>query len=268
MAKALTRPLLRPVQPEVPRSKFNRTAIIPAPAPPPAIPPRPCGLLDTASVETICHVARETWVATDAPSRTRSRDAGLRSLLDHLAAQYGETWQLRFEAAGLNARGRPVRDLAVGDGPRAWMTQGLEALFCLRVLQPSLEAFRSNMFQDYPKAFLPAQQDPTLEGFFSAVESLDVARHWKRRAVFDVTTALTTQGIAYADLTPEAFLHYSRTTRDSGLASYSYSTYVGHLAWEVMHQAGHFPRSVPSTLSLDPPSDPPPVDKESRRGAC
>ncbi|TDB91231.1 site-specific integrase [Actinomadura sp. KC216] len=220
----------------------------PAPAPAPAVPPRPRGILDAATIEEICQVATVTWRSTDAPSRTRSRASGLRRLLGRLATQPGETWQERFESSGLNARARPVRDLAVGDGPRAWMTQGLEALFCLRILQPTLEAFRSNHFTDYPKAFRTAQQDDVLEGFFAAVEAADVARHWKRRAVFDVSAALTTQGIAFADLTPEAFLHHARITRDGGLAAYSYSTYVGHLAWQVMHEMGHFLPSVPSTL--------------------
>ncbi|UYM05632.1 site-specific integrase [Solicola gregarius] len=222
--------------------------MIAAPAPTPEVPPRPAGVLDAADIDTIRGVARELWAATDAPSRTRSRDTGLRRLLGHLADSPGQWWQERFDAAGLNVRGRAVRDLAEGEGPRAWMTQGLEALFCLRVLQPTLEAFRSNQFPDYPGAFRIAQRDPDLEAFFTVVDCQDVTRHWKRRAVFDVAAALTVGGIAFADLTPEAFLHHARTTRDAGLASYSYSTYVGHLAWDVMHQMGHFPAQTPGTL--------------------
>jgi integrase len=248
VAKKLTRPKLRPARPEVPRTRFTKPAVIAAPAPAPQVPPRPRGVLDSADIETIRRVARETWTATDAPSRTRSRDSGLRRLLSHLAEQPGETWQKRFDAAGLNVRGRPVRDLAVGEGQRPWMTQGLEALFCLRILQPTLEAFRSNHFHDYPRAFRIAQHDPGLEGFSAVVDAAEVAQHWKRRAVFDVAGALTVQGIAFVDLTPEAFLYYARAMRDAGLASYSYSTYIGHLAWEVMHQMGHFPTSVPTTL--------------------
>ncbi|NYE71884.1 tyrosine-type recombinase/integrase [Microlunatus parietis] len=128
------------------------------------------------------------------------------------------------------------------------MTQALEALLSLRIIQPTLEAFRSNLFRDYPLSFRTAQRDPELDKFFAAVEDRVISRHWKRRAVFDVSAALTIQGIALADLTPEAFLHYARTTRDAGLASYSYSTYVGHLAWEILHEMGQFPGSVPSTL--------------------
>ncbi|MEY9965937.1 site-specific recombinase XerD [Streptacidiphilus sp. MAP12-16] len=248
MARTLTRPKLRPAQPEVPKSKFDRNAIDAAPAPAPEIPPRPCGVLDCADAEQIRAVAKSAFGPTDAPSRTRSRDSGLRTLLDHLASFPGTTWQERWQTSGLNTRGRPVRDLAEGDGPRAWMTQGLEALFCLRIIQPTLEAFRSNQFTEYPKAFHTAQQDPALEAFFTAVEATGTSRHWKRRAVFDVCTALTTQGIAFADLTPEAFLHYARTTRDAALSAYSYATYVGHLAWQVMHETGHFPNSAPSTL--------------------
>ncbi|MFJ9914713.1 tyrosine-type recombinase/integrase [Actinacidiphila glaucinigra] len=205
-------------------------------------------MLDDASIDTVRRIAKETWAATDAPSRTRSRDGGLQRLLAHLAEHPGRSWQERFEAAGFNVRGKPVRELAVGEGPRAWMTQGLEALFSLRIIQPTLEAFRTNNFHAFPPAFRTAQQDPALEAFFAAVDACETSPHWKRRATFDVTSALTIQGIAFTDLTPEAFLHHARAMRESGMSAYSYATYVGHLAWEVMHRIGHFPGSVPSTL--------------------
>lgn len=248
MARTMTRPKPRPARPEVPRTKFATSAVIAAPAPAPAVPPRPAGALDTADIDTIRSAAQNTWSTTDAPSRTRSRDSGLRRLLTQLADSPGQCWQERFDTAGLNVRGRPVRDLADGEGPRAWMTQGLEALFCLRIVQPTLEAFRSNQFPHYPAAFRTAQHDPDLEAYFTAVDRQDVAPHWKRRAGYDVAATLTIHGIAFADLTPAVFLHYARATRDAGLAAYSYSTYVGHLAWEVMHQMGHFPAETPGTL--------------------
>ncbi|MGF6887783.1 hypothetical protein ABIA39_006112 [Nocardia sp. GAS34] len=109
------------------------------------------------------------------------------------------------------------------------MTQAIEALLALRIVQPTLEAFRSNIFKEYPAAFRGAQHDPDLDRYFVAVAAADTTRHFKRWALFDVCCALTTQGIAFADLTPEAFLHYARTTREAAMAAYSISTYVGHL---------------------------------------
>ncbi|HEY0690635.1 MAG TPA: hypothetical protein VGD71_16545 [Kribbella sp.] len=124
----------------------------------------------------------------------------------------------------------------------------MEALFCLRIVQPTLEAFRANQFVNIPEAFRVAQADAQLDRFFIAVEAVTRSRHYRRRATFDVFCALSTQGIAYVDLSPEAFLHYARATRDAALSAYSYATHVGHLAWQVLREIGHFPATVPSTL--------------------
>lgn len=252
---------------------FTRGAIIAAPALPPEVPPQPHGNLERAEVEEIRQVAAKIW--TDNKSRTGSRDRGLRRLLEQLAGFPGESWQQRWEAGGLNVRGRAVRDLPEGEvseGRRAVLTQGLEVLFCLRILVPSLEAFRSNKFMMYPETFRAAQADGRLDAFFEAVAATDAPRHWQRRATFDVCCSLTTQGIAFADLTPEAFLHYARATRDSGMGSYSGAVYVGHLAWDVLHETGHFATSTPPTLraALRAPqlSTTEMVDRYQIRDAC
>jgi site-specific recombinase XerD len=225
---------------------FTRQAVVAAPAPPPEVPPRPHGDLERAGIEAIRGVVAEIW--TDNKSRSGSRDRGLRRLLEHLGGVPGQSWQQRWEASGLNVRGRAVRDLIGGHGRQAELTQGLEALLCVRILKPSLEAFRSNKFMTYPETFRPAQADEPLDAFFEAVAATGAPPHWQRRATFDVCCALTTQGIAFADLTPEAFLHYARATRDAGVASYYGAVYVGHLAWEVLYGTGHFPPSAPPTL--------------------
>ena len=228
---------------------FTRQAITAAPAPPPETPPRPHGNLEHAEVEEIRQTAAKIW--SDNKSRTGSRDRGLRRLLGQLVGFPGESWQQRWEAGGLNVRGRPVRELLEGEvseGARAGLTQGLEVLFCLRILQPTLEAFRSNKFMMYPETFRLAQVEEKLDAFFEAVAATDAPRHWQRRATFDVCCALTTQGIAFGDLTPEAFLHYARATRDAAMGSYSGTVYVGHLAWDVLYEIGHFVPSTPPTL--------------------
>jgi site-specific recombinase XerD len=248
VAKAITRSKPRPVRPELPASKFTHPAITPAPAPRPAVPPRPCGDFDRASIAAIQDAARRTWTGIDTHSRVWSRGVGIGQLLTYLEQFPGRTWQERFEASGLNDRGNPVRDLHLGDHPRSYLTAALGALFCLRVLQPRLEAFRSNKFTEYWKSFRLVQADPALDRCLDAIAQSEATRHWKNRAFFDVCTALTTQGIAFADLTPEAFLHYAVDTRNLAMAAYSYSMHVGHLAWQVMHEIDHFDASIPSTL--------------------
>jgi hypothetical protein len=65
-------------------------------------------------------------------------------------------------------------------------------------------------------------------------------------ALFDVAVALTTQRIALADLTPEAFLHYIWQSRDQGLTmkargKQNRGQFPGQLAWPVLYQMGCSP---------------------------
>jgi hypothetical protein len=254
VARTTSRTRVRPATPcdddgrPVPATKFTRIGILAAPAPSQEVPPAPRGDLRREGLDELYQVVAATWDGW----KTQSRIRGLRLLLGHLEGfaepDDGGSWQRRWEASGLNGRGRPVRDLADRESLRNAATQALEALLCLRVIKPSMEAFRSNRFTDYPAAVRVAQADPRLDAFFAAVESSDKARHWQRRATFDVCCALTTQGIVFADLTPESFLYHARVTREAGLAAYSYQIYVGHLAWQIMHTTGHFPPQAPSTL--------------------
>jgi hypothetical protein len=72
------------------------------------------------------------------------------------------------------------------------------------VITPSLTAFRGNKFNQYPYAFQQAQGDPPLDQFFEAASRSPSSTRHQYRALADVCCALTTQGIALADLTPEA----------------------------------------------------------------
>src|SRR5664280_2975955 len=122
---------------------------------------------------------------------------------------------------------------------------GAAALFSLRIIQPSLETFRSNTFLNYGQRFLAAQEDPLLEKFWAEVQDMPVNPIHHGGALFDVTVALTTQGIALADLTPGAFLHYAWECRRHGLVLGTRgagSRFPGHLAWQVLHtlHAGSF----------------------------
>lgn len=227
------------------------TAVDAAPAPPPAVPPRPRGELTRAGIEEIQRTVRAVWPGTPDAERRRSR--GARFLLEHLEGFPGQTWQQRWQASGLDEPRRPVSVLMHQQRERDEVSVGTACLFSLRVIQPSLRALRSTRFLGYGERFLTAQHDPLLEEFWRRVQDMPVHPTYHVGALFDVTVALTTQGIALADLTPEAFLHYVWEARDHGLnfkgrGKHSRGQFPGRLAWRALHAMGHFPPSTPSTL--------------------
>ncbi len=214
----------------------------------PTVPPHPRGDLSRAAPEQIAAISQGTW--DDWRTREYRREAAIKRLLHHLAQFPGETWQQRWEVSGLNQPGHLVRDLEPPeDRGRSTITGGLEALLCLRVIQPGLPAMRSNKFLAYAKTFRVAQDDSLLDTFFKQVTTTEASRIYQNRALFDVCCALTTQGIALADLTPEAFLFYAKECRDlAGVVNTSTTRFTGHLAWEVLHEMEHFPPQTPRTL--------------------
>ncbi len=187
-----TRARQRPVRPEIRTTKFIRHVVIAAPAPAPAVAPRPCGVLDDAAAVEIREAAKAVWSRPLA--RCSSRDQGLRHLLQHMGEFPGHSWQQRWESSGLNGRGCPVRDLAATSDQGTELTQALEALISMRIIAPTLEAFRANQFRDYPERFRIAQADPQLDAFFAAVAAAETSPHFRRRALFDVCTTLTPRG--------------------------------------------------------------------------
>ena len=226
------------------RRRAVRTVITPAPTP--AVPPRPQGNLDEATPGQIIELIDTIW--PHSRPRRCSRRNGVQWLLGHLAEQPGTTWQERWINSGLNDGVRRVRQLATGkatlDGE---LGHSLMLLCCLRVIRPSLAAFRINSFVRYHKHFEAAQNDPDLDRFLELVERQDTSGHFKRCARFDIAGVLTSQGIVLADLTAESLLHYATETRAGGWGG-GYEAYVGHLAWQVLHESGHFAPSVPATL--------------------
>ncbi|WP_053208221.1 hypothetical protein [Jiangella muralis] len=216
-----------------------------APSPAPTIPPRPHGNLDTATAEQIAVIADQVWPVVQ--SRSWERRAGLRVLLALLAEHPGQTWQERWLASGLDAGTTQVRDLFALPTQREHAGHALKVLFCLRVIRPSLPAFRASRFKHYFQFFEAAQADPALDRFLELVEQTNTSPHYKRCARMDIAGALTTQGIELADLTAEGLLHHAIETR-RGRYGAGYEHHIGHLAWQVLHESGHFPSSVPATL--------------------
>jgi site-specific recombinase XerD len=231
-------------------SRFVRGPIEPAPAIA-AVPPRPFGDLDTASIGRISDLATTTWPLSPA-TVAKHRQATV-ELLHYLSGFPGAGWQQRFDASPL-----AVEELA-SDLPDSWIAgatalkAGLRALHCLRVIQPSAAAFHTFGYNGYPEMFRAAQADPGLDKFFEHVDAhTDVAWLHRQEAAADVCHLLTVQGIAFADLTPAAMLHYAhevrRLNRTGPRRAQRRTRFPGLTAWNVLHAMGQFPANTPETM--------------------
>ncbi|CAN5283934.1 site-specific integrase [soil metagenome] len=228
----------------LPAPKFTRPAVIAAPPEPRSL--HRYGDLADAPIVTICTIAAQVWPTP--VNRRHIRDRGLRKMADYLTRYPGNSWQERWDASPLATT--TIGDV-VGDGRaiRSEFTQAAQAVFALRIIRPTLTTFRVNKFVNYTTQFIEAEHDPLLDAFVSAVRASPLSEVYRRWAVFDICAALTTQGIPFTDLTPEAFMHYAVQTRQSmKRTGVHYGKYAGHSAWQVLHAIGQFPASAPSTL--------------------
>lgn len=93
------------------------TQIVPEPPPVPARPPRPLGELSSAPSDQIVALVAEEFADVSRNARADYKH-GMRRLLHLLAAEPGQTWQERWEAAGLNQPGRaaPTWPMATPSG--------------------------------------------------------------------------------------------------------------------------------------------------------
>ena len=212
----------------------------------------PFGNLVRASIEYLARLAADE-VGSQLASRRGKRRRGTQALLEHLSSFEGRTWQERWNASGLDSGDHPVHELGQDKYHGYNLTHGLKALLCLRAIKPSVSGFRGNKFNQYPYAFQQAQNDPLLDKFFEATQRSRASQkhQYQYRALFDVYCALTTQGIALADLTPQALLFYADECRKFNLVvgvRPDANRFAGLLAWEVLHGMGHFPPDTPPTL--------------------
>ncbi|WP_197289116.1 site-specific integrase [Nocardia sp. NRRL S-836] len=231
------------------RSRFAIDAIEAAPASA-ATPPQPFGDLSRVTIEELVKLAGDK-LGSQVDSPRQKRRSGTRHLLEHVDSFEGRTWQERWLASGLDAGERPVSDLDPDKYRGYNLTHGLKALLCLRVITPSLTAFRGNKFNQYPYAFQEAQGDSLLDKFFEEARRARASERHQYRALADVCCALTTQGIALADLSPEALLFYANECRRLNLvvaARPDSNRFAGLLAWDILHGMGHFPPGTPPTL--------------------
>ncbi|MFF6879952.1 site-specific integrase [Streptomyces sp. NPDC012474] len=237
-------------------TRFTSAAIKAAPAPRPENPPAPFGDLSKAEVVELCGVSRDI-LPGQSGSSAEQRRAGIRMLFHHLATLPGNTWQERWETSGFNDVNAPSVTILGRPEVRyhsSCLTSALKMAFSLRIIQPSVPGFRANKFTDYAEPFRIIQKDPRLDEFFKTVDAqphLHLVH--RQRAKFDVTCALTTQGIALEHLTPSALLHYSLENKRLGLtpgAINNTTRFAALGAWEILHRMGHFPPGTAPTLRM------------------
>lgn len=209
------------------------------------------GNLATATIAEIVPLVAETFGGAE----TTRGDMrwGMRALLTQLQQYPGNTWQDRWEAAGLNKAGVTIGAREEGRSPtlRRRLNAAAGQAFAGRLIQPTLQTFRSYLFTCYPRWFRTAAADPLLEEFCSRVEAQPMCRDSQRQALFDVCCALTVLGLDLADLTPEALLYYATESRKHGLtpgARPDDGSFAATHAWPVLHDMGHFAPSTPHTL--------------------
>jgi integrase len=231
-------------------SRFVRGRIDPAPAVC-LVPPRPFGDLGTAGTQRICDLVTTTWQRSETTTARHRKATAL--VLDYLASFPGQTWQQRLDASPL-----AVDELAT-DLPAGWaadatvLKAGLRVLYCLRVLQPSAATFLTHGLTDYAESFRAAQGDERLDTFFQHVNAYtDVTWLHRQEAAVDICRVLTVQGVAFADLTPAALLHYAnevrRLNRRGPRRAHQRTRFPGLTAWNVLHAMGQFPSTTPSTM--------------------
>ncbi|WP_229742464.1 tyrosine-type recombinase/integrase [Gordonia jinhuaensis] len=229
-----------------PNTRYTRPTVIAAPATP--HPTRRYGDLSQAEMVEIIAVAARVWPHPD--SRREGRARGLRKLGAYLLQYPGVTWQQRWDGCPLNSETMVAGDVSSGSlCARSEFHQAVEALFALQIIRPTLVVMRNNRSRTFCQHVISAANDPALNAVIAAIDALDTCALHKRWAIFDVCAALITQGIPIADLTPEAFLYYTRLTRDTvPRGKSSMGKYVGTLAWKTLHSCGHFPAGAPPTL--------------------
>jgi integrase len=230
--------------------RFTPKVLVSAPPPAPAIPPRPFGELGAADIKHLMNLAADVFSKDSAQHRWAIRK-GMSLLLGHLDLFEGQTWQDKWEAAGMNMPGDHISAFAVDDAGRLRISAAVGHAFALRLIQPTLLAFRSYRLPVYADWFQAAHKDPLFDKVVERVERLNLSPRRRNNAVFDVCCVLTVFGISLADLTPEGLLHYAVECRQQGLTrqqSKSGGGFAGTQAWLVLHDMGVLPPGSPSTL--------------------
>ncbi|MBT2586449.1 site-specific integrase [Arthrobacter sp. ISL-95] len=217
------------------------------------LPARWFGDLSSAAADTIADTALRIWphVSEDVQ---KQRHSSVRLILTHLADHPGQTWQQRWEASGLNRKDQRVGDLEglPGEsrgGRRERLTRGFRMILCMRLIRPTLPALTSNRVIRLADTLRQAERDPRLDEFFKRVAASHHSAVSKRHALHDVAATLLTQGLSFAQLTPEALLRYGLENMEliKNRRSSTDNRLVGKTAWSVLCAMGQFPPLTPPT---------------------
>ncbi|MBS1694746.1 MAG: site-specific integrase [Actinobacteria bacterium] len=122
----------------------------------------------------------------------------------------------------------------------------------MRLIQPSLEAFKATKHFRYSDRFRAIANDPMLEDFSARVMEAPASLDRRQAAIFDVCAALTIFGISLVGLTPEALLHYvneCQRYRTTLSTTKTPKGFVGGLAWAVLYDMGAFPPAAPRSMA-------------------
>lgn len=163
------------------REPLLLTRIVPERPALPARPPRPVGDLSTATAERIVRVTGEAFGSWNRNSLAGFKH-GMSRLLEILESYPGDTWQERWDAAGLNEPGRPVADF--GENPR-WRSRLHTAAgnaWCMRLIRPTAPVLRAAAPSRYAERFRLIARDPLLEEFFTRLDAHPVSVNSKSGA--------------------------------------------------------------------------------------
>ncbi|MEH0975167.1 tyrosine-type recombinase/integrase [Micromonospora sp. CPCC 205546] len=213
-------------------------------------PPRPFGDLSRAAST---HIAR--LAGTFGPGEQESRKqrlAATRELLEYLVQFAGDTWQQRWDLSPLGRGEISAKSLDDRISATYGLSLGVRQLFCLRVVQPSLLAFRRHPFSGYNIHFVAAQTDPLLDRYVAHVNAHPMSHKHRSNAIADLCCLLTVQGVALTDVTAESVLHLAHENRKARAVvapgKKTANQFIGRGTWTVLHQMGHFPPTAPQTM--------------------
>nr|WP_242587839.1 hypothetical protein [Streptomyces sp. MST-110588] len=189
----------------------------------------------------------------DADKVTRSQRAqATECVLQYLRDFTGQTWQERWDASPIGRGQVAANTLGTRRSTGVAITPGVRALYCLRVIQPTLVTFRRNVLHNFAPMFVAAQDDPLLDKYAAQVQAQPMRHVHRREAMAELCTLLAVQGVALSDVTPAAVLHFTQENRRARSVlqpgNKVANRLVGQGMWNVLHAMGHFPPATPPTL--------------------
>lgn len=189
----------------------------------------------------------------DACRVTRNQRAqAAQCVLEYLLDFPGQRWQERWDASPIGQGLVAANTLGTRRSTGLAITPGIRALYCLRVIQPSLVAFRRNVLHNFAPMFVAAQDDALLDKYAAQVQAQPMRHIHRREAMSELCTLLAVQGVALGDVTPAAVLHFTQDNRRARSVlqpgNKVANRLVGQGMWNVLHAMGHFPPATPPTL--------------------